>query len=1005
MRYDRALLLILVKVLDSVSQYRFLLVQRVIETLLNRVAARIFPAVLVSVALVVLLWQMGHAIPTEGEPVAMRVWEQTTETDALDPVNVQAHVQSSPSALSYETRRSTRAHWIGVEGVAPNGESPLFVEFPSRHMSRLTCWDSRNGQWLGAAKRGEFQGVMVKSRGGFGLVLPGQSAFSLICQAEFRGPAKISVLVTTQAMHVDEQESYLKTGAMIEAGIGILATFMLITAIVNRSKLYWTFVGWLLLNMRMASLSAGTDFALFGWEVPAGFLVEMRQWTVCMYFAMTVAMFSLLFRKELQAMRAGWPLTGLQSISVLFIAICPFVPFESMLMVLWYGTAAGVVLILSYLYQIMRAHQSRMAYWYAASIAVTLIASLSEVVAAATGQRGMLAGLNSVTAALASALLASAALAEHMRADRLQKIEAQRTLKAAYEDSPIGLFTVNAGDVISKANPAFQRMLQSLDAVQTTRLSQIFEERIVRELVALSASGLAGSIDLQTKVHNSISNTEHWFAIKASTVDGSIIEGSLQDITDRVVATDRLEFLANHDPLTECLNLRGITRYFGRAMRRPTALAYFDLDRFKVINDLYGHTAGDRVLIQVCARIQGELGPKDKLSRVGGDEFLLAFADADMEHATKTCRAIAQAISAKSYKIDRQSFALSISGGLVGTEQFGKAPFKEIISAADTLCRLAKKRATDRIVVMESDDRFFRHHKEELEVISSLERGEAPEGLFLVMQPEISLTHPFDSLNFEVLIRLRKSDGSVVPAGIIIEAAETHGKSAIIDRWVMTTAIAWIEAHRDSLPNTRFVSINLSGGSLNDEAFTEELFVLFSQHLDALSMICLEITETVALTDMQNMQRFIDRVRSMGAKVALDDFGAGYSSFGYLRGLSVDALKLDGSLVKDAVHSPAGLAIIDAIGTLVGNLGMKSIGEFAEDLATIKALANAGIDYAQGYGISKPVMPERILACRSGADFIEDPEILEFVKQLQAKQDSTLPLFASGINVIEVSVH
>jgi EAL domain-containing protein (putative c-di-GMP-specific phosphodiesterase class I) len=233
----------------------------------------------------------------------------------------------------------------------------------------------------------------------------------------------------------------------------------------------------------------------------------------------------------------------------------------------------------------------------------------------------------------------------------------------------------------------------------------------------------------------------------------------------------------------------------------------------------------------------------------------------------------------------------------------------------------------------------------------------------------------------------------VVSAGTIIEAAEAHGKTAIIDRWVVTTAIDWLERNAQSLQHTHFVGVNLSGGSLNDESFTAELFALFEQHPQALSKICIEITETVAITDMRNMQRFIDRVRSMGAKVGLDDFGAGYSSFGYLKGLSVDALKLDGSLVRDAARSQSGMAIIMAIGGLVNSLGMKSVGEFAEDLATIRALVDAGIDYAQGYGISKPVDPARILSARSGADFIEDPEILAFVQRLQTQADATLSLF------------
>ena len=272
--------------------------------------------------------------------------------------------------------------------------------------------------------------------------------------------------------------------------------------------------------------------------------------------------------------------------------------------------------------------------------------------------------------------------------------------------------------------------------------------------------------------------------------------------------------------------------------------------------------------------------------------------------------------------------------------------------------------------------------------MACLERGDTPEGLFLMVQPEISLHQPFESLNFEFLLRMRKPDGSVVSAGTIIEAAEMHGKTAIIDRWVVATAVAWMQNHVDSLRNTYFAGINISGGSLNDEAFIEEIFQLFASHPDVLSMVCIEITESVALTDLLNVQRFIDRVRSLGVKVAIDDFGAGYSSFGYLRKLSVDALKIDGTLVRDALQSSSGLAIVEAIGGLVSNLGMKSIGEYAENLATLEFLANAGIDYAQGYAISQPVMPERLLVAKSGVDFIEDPDVLTFVTQLKTTNDA-----------------
>jgi diguanylate cyclase (GGDEF)-like protein len=834
---------------------------------------------------------------------------------------------------------------------------------------------------------------MSTSRGGFAISLENlQGLTSLLCRGAFRGPAKISAKVWDADKLGSAQIVHDQRGTLLEAGIGILALTMLITALLNRSWLYWAFVGWLLLNMRMAALSAGTDFYFFGYLLGPDELITARKWTLCIYFSMTAALFTHLFAEELVRVRAGYPLMAAQLMAVVLPFFCIFAPFETILQVLWVATSIGAVILIYYLFRIMRHARTRVAWWYSASIVVTLISSFSEILAASFGTPSLSFGLNSVTSAIASALLVSAAVAEHLRADRLEKLEAQRILRTAYEDSPIGLFTINTQGEILKTNPVFRKMLHGNVSNEIKHISDIFDERVLRDIASLKGTKLR-AIELQTRIQDTSKAAEKWYAIKASTTDGIMIEGTLQDITERYAANTRLEFLANHDSLTECFNLRGISRALGRLAHPPSAVAYFDLNHFKLINDLYGHAAGDIVLVQVAERMQTIVGTSGMLSRVGGDAFVIAFTGCTVSHATTLCESIVNAISGEPYRIGTQRFSLNVSAGLIGTERFGDSSLKEIISAADNLCRVAKKRPNQRLMVMQADDNFFRYHKDELQILSCLERGEVPAGLFLVMQPEISLTQPFDSLNFEILLRMRTSDNSIIPAGIIIEAAEMYGKTAIIDRWVVTTAIAWLEAHLGELKNTRFVSINLSGGSLNDEAFTEEIFTLFAQYPEILSLVCIEITESVALTDVSNVQRFIDRVRTLGAKVAIDDFGAGYSSFGYLRSLSVDALKLDGSLVKDATRNAAGLAIIQAIGSLVDNLGMKSIGEYAEDLPTIKALVNAGIDYAQGYGISKPVMPERILSAKSSADFIEDADILAFVLQLQTKENDTMSLF------------
>ena len=958
-----------------------------------------FPSLLIGVTLWVLVQSMSADERPVIEPIEIKVWVQDAENPSPSLHEVQASLQGLEPVTSYETRLSTLPVWFALQTEKSKPGVGHLLDFPSRHSISMACWDSKTQKSLGSATRSGLAGDFIHSRGGFALNLQAEQTLNqVICTAAFRGPARLSVALWQSQDLIDAQRSHRDLGVMIEAGLGVLILFMLLTALINRSWLYLTFCGWLLLNMRMASLSAGADWSFLGFALKASWVIDVRQWTLCLYSAMTVFLFTRLFNRELQKISRVWLLDVLKIVSVFLLVSAFFLSYENTLRLIWPCTLAGATLIVWFLYRILDQYPSRMAGWYAASISISLLASLNEVLAAATGQRFLISGLNSGTAAIASALLVSSAVAEHMRNERKEKIKALNTLEAAYMGSPIGLFTVDTGGYILKTNPAFQFMTRMGLMLHPLHLSQLFEPGVVEEFSQLQLGSQSKEIVLQTRLLDSSAQQDSWFSILASKGEDVLVEGTLQDITERVQSTQRLEFMVNHDPLTECLNLRGMSRIYERSKSQPVALAYFDLDRFKIINDLYGHSLGDEVLRQVCDRIQKHLGPNDLLARLGGDEFLVAFSETSLEQASQISWAIVNDISSGAYQVERHYYSLSVSGGLVRTQRFKDLPFREVISAADTLCRIAKKSLGERLVVMNSGDQFFKFHKEELELIAALQQDETPAGLYLVMQPEISLTAPFDTLNFEVLLRLRKGDGQILPAGLIIEAAEAQGKTTIIDRWVLTTIIEWLESHRDELKNTRFVGVNLSGGSLNNEAFTEELFTLFEKHPLAMSMICIEITETVALKDMRGMQRFIDRLRSIGIRVSLDDFGAGYSSFGYLKGLTVDALKLDGSLVRDAAQSLSGMAIIEAIAGLVTNLGMKSIGEFAEDLKTLRVLSTAGVDYAQGYGISKPVLPEKILAAQSCADLIEDPEILAFFRQLQANEVSTLPLFESGLS-------
>ncbi len=964
------------------------MLQRLIDLLLRTARTRLLPALVLGVLLLLGLSVLQRTAAPQGEVLPLAVWEEDADAAPPDLQVVAQHLQAQPRRAAVDTLLSTRPFWIGISATAPQPGLPWAVALESRQAMRMECFDRHSGQALGAADRDRSHGAVKAAGAGFALHLDAtQQQVDALCRADFRGPAHVAAVVWTRSALDAAIASWQTSGAVIEAGLGVLVLSMAFNAFIDRSLLYWALVGWLIVSLRMAALSQGTDFSVLGMPVAAAWLVPMRQWTACLYLLSTIGVFSLLFGRELHTLKLTWLLRLQWAGGLVALLLCAVLPFESFLPVLWALTLGLAVASLPALYKILVHMRSQPGFWYAASLLVTALIGVNAVLSVSLGLPNMLGGFNGAVGALLSALLVSVAVAARLRSDRELRERAQQRLASAYAESPVGLFSVDAAGLIVNANPAFTTMVGAGSEQAPQRLSTLFDDQVQQAFAALHGSTGVEVSELQARLQPTStaagdSAAERWFAIKASRSPTGRVEASLQEITERVRATRRLEFLVNHDPLTECLNLRGLRRQVARGERPVRSLAYFDLDRFKLINDLFGHAAGDAVLRQVCERMRSQLDAQDLLARVGGDEFVIAFLDAGVSEAAQRCRNICALISASPFQIEDQRFALRVSAGLVAAESFGGAALAQIISGADTLCRVAKKQPGDRLMVMEGSDSFLRHHQEVLALIAVLERGDTPPGLFLLMQPQLSLRQPFEALDFEVLLRLRKDDGQVLSGGLVVEAAEACGRSVLVDRWVLNAVITWLQENAARLPNTRSIGVNLSGASLNDEAFVVELFDLLERQRAWVGRICLEITETVALTDMTHMQRFIERARALGVQVALDDFGAGYSSFGYLKGLAVDALKLDGSLVRDAVRNPAGMAIVSALAGLTRRLGMQSVGEYAEDLATLQALVEAEVDCAQGYAISRAVAPERILAAHSAAYFIEEPAIRDFVRRL-----------------------
>lgn len=961
---------------------------RGVEALMRVLSVYVVPAGVALVSVLILMMWDSHFVGGGGQPLAFRT--VVDNGAAFTPSAALRELAQSHPVDYYDTHLSEAPVWFDFHArvAGPGDKDPEHVEaieFPSRHTVAIRCWDTATMQMLGSATRGGAQGALTDAKAGFALRLP-KTGGDMLCRATFSGPARLSVLQWPADRLALSTQQFHRQSGLLDGGMIVLSLFILVTAIINRSVLYLQFAGWLILNLRVAALSAGWDIQWLGQQVPVEWLLPSRALSMALYAIATLTLYITLFGADLMRTRFAVPLRVTQWLALLLLPCAIWLPYGSFLPVMWGIVAAGLSLMILGLVNVMLRSQSHVAMWFAASFTVTFLASLTEVFAAALGVRELLGVANSVTAALTSSMLAALAVAEQMRIETEQRLEAQDKLQHAYEAMPVGLFTLDMYGHFLSANPAMLKMLDIVDAGKfapgRTAWKQFFAESFwitLHEQVHMQS-------DAEMQVDSR--DGSRCFMVSATLARGRI-EAVMQDVTEKVKATEQLRFMADNDALTKVYNRRGIEKMFEAAVQpavppahggKPLSLAYIDLDRFKLINDLFGHAAGDEVLKQVCERIEQMLGGSQKIGRVGGDEFVIVMPDTAVPLATLICRGIVDRIGGTPYRVGDKAFHVRSSVGLI--EVAPGMPMKDAVSTADRACREAKGGHNDGLVVYNRGSAAFQEREAELNLVERLSGPNATEGMFLEMQPIMSLSAPMESLNFEVLLRMHEPDGRVAPAGPLIAAAEKSGRAGVIDRWVLNTTLGWIEDNVEGLKNTRFVCMNLSGASLNDERFVQDTLEILSRYTHVASRLCMEITESVALHDLDNTRRFIDQVRNFGVKVALDDFGAGYTSFSYLKELPADVLKIDGNFIVNINAHPANVAIVEAIVNLAANLGMKTIAEWAEDAATIRTLAEIGVDYVQGFAIARSQPPEKLLAASSSASFIKHDDVLQLVRTL-----------------------
>ncbi|HEY4581413.1 MAG TPA: EAL domain-containing protein [Lysobacter sp.] len=430
------------------------------------------------------------------------------------------------------------------------------------------------------------------------------------------------------------------------------------------------------------------------------------------------------------------------------------------------------------------------------------------------------------------------------------------------------------------------------------------------------------------------------------------------DISHQRQLTELLSYQASHDALTELYNRREFERRVERTLAHAAdspacALLYVDLDQFKLINDTSGHAAGDQLLSQLAQVMREQLRGGDILARLGGDEFgVLAHNVQDEAGARLVAERLRQHIDGYTFVWEQASYGITASIGGVLLDP--SSSLKELFAQADTACYMAKEAGRNRVHFFSASDDATAQRRSEMEWAHRLRRAMEEDRLRLHYQEVHPLGARADGTRIELLLRLVDEDDRLVPPGAFIPAAERYGLMPAIDRWVVDTALANLDRLHPDGAGLRLVSINLSGATIEDGSFIEHILDLVRRHGVDPRRLCFEITETLAVRNLAQVSRFMGELRKAGCRISLDDFGVGMSSFGYLKNLPVDAIKIDGSFVQDLTSDPMSQAIVRAVTDIGHRRGLQVVAEWVDSEAIIRALREVGVDHAQGFALHRP---------------------------------------------------
>jgi diguanylate cyclase (GGDEF)-like protein len=546
----------------------------------------------------------------------------------------------------------------------------------------------------------------------------------------------------------------------------------------------------------------------------------------------------------------------------------------------------------------------------------------------------------------------------------------EKNLSAYFASSHDGVFLINNCMELIYVNATMQEWLgikmQVNQNIQYNLLDFIALGDSVTVFMQNSRSVLSGTPSKFRCMIPPRQNEAIWLEISLQRAPYGRMLGIARDIGGHKQELELLQARFGKDELTGFLNrnefMRMIKNMHLPLPGREHALLMIELEHFGIVNDMCGLAAGDALLCQIAERIRKMQGKQDVVARMGGKKFAMLRMCSNLDTAYNKACEIRDNIIAFKFEYAGQKFEVGVSIGFTSIRHETESNKQSLVSEADSACHYARNMGHNRIHAY-SPNGNNAYRQQESEWISRIAAAFENERFQLFYQNIQQIESGSESENHhEILLRMLDENGAYVTPGEFIPAAEKFNLMPLIDRWVIRTlfarnAILWcgVASMQENLNvPLSLCCINISGSSLNDDYFPEFLHDQVALHNVPPRAVCFEITETVAVKDLDKASHLIKSLRADGFRFALDDFGKGMSSFSYLKALPVDFLKIDGSLVQNIDTNKFDHCMVEAINKIAQEMGIKTIAEYVKSQKVIDMLQTMGVNYAQGFGIHHP---------------------------------------------------